>query len=75
MKSEELDRIDTMPDMHPELKESECRSIGSRWKRNCPKCNAVLVYVNKRSFDQISKINSMCRTCCQVGNGHPHNQN
>lgn len=51
-----------------------CKGIGKVWKRNCPKCGKELVYINKKSFNQICKNNSPCISCCQIGKEHPHTE-
>lgn len=33
------------------------------WSKNCPRCNALQTYKNKRNFDKMVKKNSVCRKC------------
>lgn len=61
-------------DINKKFSKNECVDTGKVWKRNCPKCGKELVYINKRSFNQICKNNSLCNSCCQEGKGHPHTE-
>ena len=76
MKSEELGKIGITGGTPSESKKSECKNIGQKqtWSRNCHRCNRTMIYTNELSFRQISKRNSVCRVCCQIGNGHPHTE-
>ena len=35
----------------------------SQWKRNCPKCNKILIHINKAHRNHARKINKLCRKC------------
>lgn len=72
----EKNPTDITNEIKEEFVKNECEDIGKKkiWKRNCPKCNKELIYINKRSFDLILKKNSLCSSCCQLNNSHPHTE-
>lgn len=39
--------------------------------RNCPECNILIDYKNKRKLSNAIKNNSLCRSCCKNGNKNP----
>jgi hypothetical protein len=63
MKNEELDKTDTIKDIEIESVNRECQNITLRLKKNCPKCNRVTIFKNKRSFDRSVALNLICKSC------------
>ena len=51
--------------------EKECKDIGKKWTKKCPKCNKEQFYKNKRSFWNASKSNSICKSCKNKGKNNP----
>ena len=51
--------------------EKECKDIGKKWTKKCPKCNKEQFYKNKRSFWNANKSNSICKSCKNKGKNNP----
>lgn len=65
MKSVEPDKIVIISDTKNALNKIECKSIGTNndWTRNCPRCNALIVYASKKSKNRANRQNSTCFHC------------
>lgn len=57
-----------MNDITKKSKNKECKNIGTKLKRNCPKCNKILIYKDSRRFKNSSETNKLCQTCSRYGN-------
>lgn len=49
----------------------ECKDIGKKWTKNCPKCNKEQFYKSKKSFWNANKLNSICTSCKNKGKNNP----
>ena len=49
----------------------ECEDIGRKWTKNCPICNKLQHYKNKRSFWNANKLKSICICCKNKGENNP----
>lgn len=41
------------------------------YSRNCPECNKVLNYKNKRKYENANKVQSLCSSCAKKGDRNP----
>ena len=58
-----------------ELTKNECESITKekKWKRNCPKCNNILIYYSRQNLWRANKNKCLCKICGLSGNNFAKN--
>jgi len=67
MKNEELDKINIINDIKMKSNEEILKDITIQWERNCPLCDNIIEYKNKRCLNKAMRKLQVCRKCSRIG--------